>query len=447
MENNYTEDIRAEQNGEPEPLYKDSALKGFLIFLYISAVNLISVAVSLGYWFLDHNHWTEYPSVFELFLLLCNFVFIVAYTVKCFRCSFYKQLKGIAFAFLTLAVGSLVISGIFFPILEAGYIICCFLTNSHQLENIAIVFIVNMVVLGIFAFVMIFYIYVGGEDDVPRKKPYLLSVRQITVLLSVFCVCFLAIYGFALAKYEFDYDFFGENLHSETPQDEYISSITSEQRALYAKIQGGDNIAETEKMLASNGFVNQEDYLNNYYVSYSIEDYFNYYFYLSDYETEYIFSQLKDSEFSFYFYTNEMKEVDYEWDDIVSCIIIAYDNSGKINYKMFIPSAGGENRYRNYSHGEETRKWFDNLQKGENTEVALEYIRGTDSFIIEDERYNGENSSDTFIIDFWCYHPLEATVTDFLFARSYAYSDYYYHFEIKSENSIITDFQELDEDN
>jgi len=35
MENNYTEDIRAEQNGEPEPLYKDSALKGFLIFLYI----------------------------------------------------------------------------------------------------------------------------------------------------------------------------------------------------------------------------------------------------------------------------------------------------------------------------------------------------------------------------------------------------------------------------
>ncbi len=444
MENN-TENACVENNeAMTGTVNNDSSLKGILLFLYICAVNILSVAVSLGYWFLDHNHWTEEPSVFELFLLLCNFIFIVTYTVKCCRQRLYKQLKGITYAFMLTAVCSVVISGIFFPILDAGYIICCFLTNAPQPEGGLFVFIVNMLVLGISALVLFLSVYVEGEAE-PRKKPYLLSLKQITLLISAFCLCFLVLYGFAFAKYELDYDFLGENLHSETPRDEYLSSITAEQKNIYDAIRGGDDAEITEKLLISNGFIDSEYYLDNYSAFDSIEEYFDYNYFLSDYHNEYIFSQLKNCEFSLYLYINEMEEVDYDWDDIVSYIIIAYDNSGKINYKMFIPSVSG-NRYQNYTHGEETRKWFDKLQKGENAQEVLEYIIETDSCIIEDERYDGENSRSTFIIEFWCYHPLEASFADFIFNRSSGYNDYYYNFEIKTENGIIADFQELVEE-
>ncbi len=446
MEIGYDEDAAfekaIEQMGEGEEvkvefesLYEDSSLKGVLIFLYISAVNLISVAFNLGYWFLDHNHWTENPSVAELFLCLCNFVFIIVYTIKCFRRNLVKQLKGITFAYALMALGSIVISGIFFPVIFAGEYVVCYIINDSASEGNALSFVLNIVVLCISAIVMFVFVYVGGEGDVPREKPYFLSLKQITSILSVVCACFIVLYGLALAKYEFDYDFLsGQNLYSETPQEEFLPNITSEQRKVYASIKNGDKVAETEKLLESKGFIKQEE---------KIEDYFYDYSCLTLSTDEYILNQLKNTEFSFYLYTEEMKEVDYEWDDIVSCIIIAYDNSGQINYKMFIPSVGGGNRYRNYSHGEQTRKWFDNLQKSESAESALEFIRGVDSEIIEDEKFDGKNSYNTYIIEFWSHHPFEPTFTDLVFSRSTDYEEYYYVFEITAENGIIADFKQI----
>ncbi len=418
-----TEGVR----NEFEVIYKDSTVKGVLLFLYICTANVLSVAVNLGYWFLDHNYWWEVPSVAELFLCLCNLVFVVVYTIKCCRRNFEKQLTGITCAFALMALGSFLISGILFPILIAGVYAFCYVTQNPTPDSVGFIYIINILIISISAFYL--FLNISGENKL-RKKPYHLSLKQITAILSVVCACFLVIYGFALAKYEFDYDYFSPNVQTETPKDEYLTNITTEQRNLYIAIKDGDDASETEKTLLLNGFEKQDEKIKNYLFDYS---------YLSSFTEEHILGQLKGSKYSYYCYTNDMNE-SYLFDDVISCIIIAYDKSDKIIYKMFIPNFDTA-WYRNYSHGEQTKNWFDNLQKGQNTENALEFIRETDSSIIEDEKYCGQNTINTYMVEFNCYHNFAPTLSDLIFRRSSNYMDYNYNFKITAENGAITDFE------
>ena len=450
MEIGYDEDAAfekaIEQMGEGEEvktefesLYNDSTVKGVLWFVYISAFNLISAASSLGYWFLDHNHWTEDASVAELFIYLCNLVFIVTYTVKYYRQNLYKQLKGITFAFVLMAIESIVISGMFFPVFYAGEYVISYIINSPLPESGGFVFIANMIGISVFAFVLFLNTYGKSEQ---RKKPYLLSLKQITAILSTVCACFLVLYGFAFAKYEFDYDLLSGSLHSETPQEEYLPNITAEQKTLYAAIKCGDDAAEIEKILTANGFEKYSEGMNDYRV---YEDFYYFLNFAGEDMLSYLKKNINGNFYSLYCYTNIMQEED-EYDDVTSCIIVSYDKNGKISYKMFIPALNTrpDERYRNYSHGEEIRKWFDNLKKGENTEQSLEFIRSVGSCIIEDERYDENNTSSAYSIEVYCYYNLEPTFIDLIFNRTSGFDEDYYNFAVKAENGIITDFKEID---
>ena len=52
----------------------------------------------------------------------------------------------------------------------------------------------------------------------------------------------------------------------------------------------------------------------------------------------------------------------------------------------------------NYTHGEETQKWYDNIKSGDNTEAALEFIRSTGATIFEDEKYVNGVKENTYKI-------------------------------------------------
>lgn len=424
---------------EFETIYNDSTLKGILWFVYITAFNLISAASSLGYWFLDHNHWTDPPSVAELFVYLCNLVFIVTYTVKYYRQNLDKQLKGISFAIFLVAFVSIVISGIFFPVLFAGEYVLDYIIGSSFSDSGGFVFIANMIVAFVSAFVL--FLNTIGESE-RRKKPYRLSVKQITVMLSVVSACFLVLYGFAFAKDEFDYDLLSGSLRSETPQEEYLPNVTAEQRNLYASIKCGDDAAETEKTLTANGFEKYSEGMSDYRV---YEDFYYFLNFSGEEMPKYLKKNFNGNSYSLYCYTNIMKAED-EYDDVISCIIVSYDKNGKISYKMFIPALNTrpDERYRNYSHGQEVRKWFDNLKKGENTERSLEFIRSVGSCIIEDEKYDGNDISNAYSIEVYCYYLLEPSFADLIFDRMSGSYDDYFDFSVKAENGVITDFKEID---
>ena len=76
-------------------------------------------------------------------------------------------------------------------------------------------------------------------------KKYRLSLVKIAAILSVVFTGFLVIYGFAYAKYEYEY--FNDEYYTETPQIYYLSEITTEQRKVYADIKIGEREQLTEK--------------------------------------------------------------------------------------------------------------------------------------------------------------------------------------------------------
>ena len=43
--------------------------------------------------------------------------------------------------------------------------------------------------------------------------------------------------------------------------------------------------------------------------------------------------------------------------------------------------------YMNYTHGEKTQKWYNNINIGDDSESALKFIRSTGATIFEDEKY------------------------------------------------------------
>jgi len=454
MENNYTEDIRAEQNGEPEPLYKDSSLKGVLLFLGMCTINLLSVSwLGLGYWYFVEPSMHHFPSIMELAAFLAGFVFLTVHTIKCCRQKLRKQLKGMSAAYGVMALASVITSGLFYPVFNAGYLACCHITNSPAPErDLAVP--VNIVVLVAYA---LFSFWSLMSDSKPRRKPYLLSLKKITVFLSFISVCFLVLYGFAYDKYEWK----DATTFTETLEEEYLSNITAEQKKLYDSIKISDNIREAEKQLTEKGFEKYEGGYENFFskhiLPYSKEEFMEKCFenvggnncsiyrnilclcekdeLNEDYYDEYDFEGM----FGYYDYE------DYDYADIVSFIFVFYDDNGKINHKLYLPNANSSDggSYLSFNHGKETEKWFADLHKGDNCENALEFIRSTGAFIIENDKYTETGTVSTYNIYLDCCYPEKMDFMDFLFGWYPVYIDNSYNFEIKAENGVLTDFKEV----
>ena len=421
-------------------IYKDSIIRAVLLFITLCAINIMSVFdLSLGYWYFVEPLTPVYPSIVELAFYLIGFIFFTVYSIMCCRKKLQKQLIGITAALGTITLGSVITSGLFYPISNAVGLAYSYITNSpdHYADSSGkIAFSINFILLIIYT-ALVFRSYYKNPDKETRK--YRLSLVKITAILSVVSAVLLGVYGFAFAKYE--YEWFDEEYYTETSQEYYLSEITSEQRNVYADIKIGNDAKKTEKELKQNGFVKQkqnyEDFLWDCLFPYDLDDY------LTKKNPENIFT----NKYAIYCYSNEMEEPD-SWDDIISCIIISYDSNGKINYKLFIPNADGcaiDGYYLDYEHGEQARKWFDNIKKGDNTDSTLEFIRNTDAVIIEDEKYEGEIKINTYKIILQCYYPLEVDFYDFLYDRDASDKNYSYDFEIVAIDNVIT--KKTDSDN
>lgn len=413
-------------------IYKDSIIRAVLLFFGLCSINIMLVFdFGLGYWYFVEPLTPVYPSIVELAFYLVGFIFFTVYTIMCCRKKLQKQLIGITAALGTITLGSVITSGLFYPISNAVGLAYSYITNSpdHYADSSGkIAFSINFILLIIYT-ALAFRSYYKNPDKETRK--YRLSLVKITAILSVISAVLLGIYSFAFAKYE--YEWFDEEYYTETSQEYYLAEITSEQRNVYADIKIGDDAKKTEKELKQNGFVKQkqnyEDFLFDCLFSYYIDDY------LTPKNPENTFT----NQYAIYCYTNVMEDSD-NWDEIISCIIISYDPNGKINYKLFIPNADGCNidgYYLDYEHGEQTRKWFDNIKNGENADNIMDFIRNTDAFIIEDEKYEGEIKINTYKIILKCYYPLKVDFYDFLYDRDAANKNYFYDIEIVSTDGTI----------
>ena len=415
--------------------YTDSNIKAVLLFIGICTANIISVFdFELGYFYFVEPIGGNLPSIVNLLFYLIFAIFLTAYTIMCCRKRLVKQLTGITAAFVVIALGTIITSGIFFPIFNALSLVLCFITNSPDHERgatVLIAYILNFVSV-------ILYTFLTGYAIKHERKRHCLSLSKITVIMSVVSVAFLVLYGFAYAKYE--YQWVSEEYYIESPESSYTSVLTTEERKIYSDIKIGDNVVITEKMLTENGFVKQD----KKYEDYIWDCLFPYY--VRDYLLEKNPESTNESNYAIYCYRDKMKDTD-SWDDIISCIIISYDDSEKINYKLFIPGANSLNMdgyYMNYTHGEKTQKWYNNINIGDDSESALKFIRSTGATIFEDEKYVNGVKESTYKIILQCYYPYEPQFVEFLFGISPDDELYFYDFEITAQNGKITEKQMSD---
>ena len=429
-----------EQMGESEnvkadfsAIYKDSLFKAMLLFFGICIWNIALVTASLGYMnFVDPVDY-ELPSVAFLVPVLAVNVFLIVYTIKCVRQKLQKQLLGIIWSFALISLGSFITSGIFFPVINAGKLIIKYITNGlYPTEGPLSGRDLDITIVNIILVILYTALSFRAYDKMGfRNKPYRLSLKHITTLLSVICLCFTVVYGFAYAKYEWSYT---QTLNG-AKENEFSSDMTTEQKKVFDTIEVGDEIKETEKILTQNGFVRQNknyaDYIDDCYMPFWVDDY------LSEKNLE----NIKEDKYSIYCHTTEQ-----EYKDLISCVVVSYDVNGRINYKLFVPDVKdiGHISYLNYNYGAEMADLSENLQQGDSAESVLDFIRTTGAHIIEDEINKEENTINTYKIYFSCYYPLEPDIFDLIF-NSFDEEEYEYEIEIISENGVIRDFEVKDE--
>ena len=412
---------------------KDSIIRAVLLFITLSSINIMLVFdLDLGYWYFVEPLSPDFPSIVELAFCLVGFIFFTVYTIMCCRHNLEKQLIAITSALGVITLSSVITSGLFFPIFNAGSLLFCCITNNSDSESSLsgiIAYVANIAFLIICTCLTLRSYHKSSDVE---SKTYRLSLSKISVILSACFAGFLVLYSFAFAKYEYEY--FNDEYYTETPQIYYLSEITTEQRKVYADIKIGDDASLTEKELTEEGFIKE----NKNYEDYIWDCLFPYY--IDDYLTTKNPENTTTNQYAIYCYTNGMEEPD-SWDDVISCIIISCDQNGKINYKLFIPNADGCNIhgfYLDYEHGELTRSWFDDINNGDNSDSTLEFIRNTDAVIFEDEKYEGDKKINTYKIILQCYYPLEVNFYDFLFGYNPDSENYFYDIEIIAINDKIS---------
>ena len=416
-------------------LYTDSTSKAILLFIGVCTLNAISVfPFELGYWYFVEPIGGHLPSIVNLLFYLVFAVFLIVYTIMCCRKRLVKQLTGITTAFGVIALGTIITSGIFFPIFNALSLVLCYITNRPDHESgvtVLIAYILNFVAV-------ILSTFLTGYAINHERTRHRLSLSKITVIMSVVSLAFLVLYGFAYAKYE--YQWVSEEYYAESSEDSYNSVITAEQRKLYSDIKIGDNAEKTQQTLTEKGFVKKdksyEDFIWGCYYPYYVDGY------LEEKNPE----KTNGSNYAIYCYAHEMEDHE-NWDDVISCIVFSHDQNGKINYKLFIPDANSlsmDGYYMNYTHGEKTQKWYNNINIGDDSESALKFIRSTGATIFEDEKYVNGVKENTYKIILQCYYPYEPQFVEFLFGISPDDELYFYDFEITAQNGKITEKQMSD---
>lgn len=413
-------------------LYKDSTLKAILLFLGICIWNVATVTAGLGYMnFVDPVDYV-FPSIALLVPVLAGNVSLIVYTVKCVRQKLQKQLLGIIGAFVLVSLGSFVTSGIFFPVINAGKLIIKYITNGvYPTDGTMAGSDFDITVANILLVILYTVLSFIAYDKMGfRKKPYRLSLKQITVLLVAVCLSFTVVYGFAYAKYEWSYT---QTLNG-AKDNEFFSDMTIEQKKVFDTIEVGDEIKKTDKILTQNGFVRQNknyaDYIDDCYMPFWVDDY------LSEKNLE----NIKEDKYSIYCHTTEQ-----EYKDLISCVVVSYDVNGRINYKLFVPDVKdiGHISYLNYNNGAEMADLSENLQQGDSAESILDFIRTTGAHIIEDEMQKEGNKITTYKIYFSCFYPLEPDIFDLIF-NSFDEEKYEFDIEIVTENGVIKDFEVKD---
>lgn len=416
-----------------EVIYNDSTFKGKLLFFGLCIANLLPGMLGLSYVLLPDPTMPAHPTIADLFIFLCGFVLLTVYLVKCYRQSLYHQVVGITSAMGLISLCSWLYGGLFFPIINAGSLVFRFITNNLN-QNDSIPYFANILFLALY---MIMCVVSLDGPRIFKKKKYLLSIKTLSILLAIISLVFLVLYGFAYEKYERWYPLESkEEWYKETPKADYYSTITADQKHIYNSILSGEDIKTIETELFTKGFLKQETDYKEF-----IKDSFLLPFYASDYLSNQLTNNLESNQYSIYCYTNSM-DVENDYDDIISCIIIAYDNNGEINYKLFIPDLNGscyDRSYANYKHGNELKRWLNNLAIGDDAEKFLGLIRTTDASIIEDEKHDGENTTNTYQIHLQCHYELEMNFFDYIFRRYPRSVSYKYIFTLKVENSKITE--------
>lgn len=421
-----------------EVIYKDSSFKGKLAFVGLCLVNLLSIIEGYGYVILPDPPELRLPSIAVLCVFLCFFNFLTVYSVKCYRRGLYKQLAGITSAMWLITASSLFTSGLFFPVIYAGERIFRLITNdsfySNSLFYSFIVLSINFISLATYALVCNSAL---NTDKAFNRKKHVLSLKGISILIAIVSLVFVVLYGFAYEKYDrWVPQESKEEWYEETPKTDYLASITADQKQVYDAIQLNGNMKATETELVQNGFVKQKTNYDDYIWDCLFP------FYVRDYLLNQLSENIDGNRYSIFCYTNDMENKKEDYDDIISCIILSYDNNNKINYKLYIPDSNSpdiEGAYMNYTHGRKTQHWFDNLKTGESSEVALEFIRSTGATVIEDEKYDGNNTVSTYKIFLSCFYRYDTDFFDLIFDDYPETEDYSFNFTIKTENGKITE--------
>lgn len=419
-----------------EYLKKDSYIKAILIFVAITAVNFLAFQTETSYILIAEPHYDIKPSVGLLAFYLIFLIFIVARAVKCKAEGANRQYNAILIAFASMTLVSFIAGGFTYPIFNAvclnlKYLYELIFPSSEETSNWIYPYLANILFMWITALVCI----ISPFSEKSMKINFRPSAKTITLMLSVLSVLVLVNYGFAYEKYE-RWDPFEtkEEWYAETSEDTYLSFITQEQRNVYASVSVGEDIKETEKDIIEKGFVKEKasysEFLDEAELGYT----------LSDYLSEFYPENKAVDDCSVYCYTNTLEYGEDYCDDIVSCIIIFYDDNGIIKDKLFIPCVGSvylNSVYQNYGHGEETKKWFESLKKGDDCEDSLIFIRGTDAYIIENEVTQDGRTVNTYRILLECCYPLETELSDFILGTAPDFTEYDFDIILKEENGKI----------
>ena len=435
--------------GDAEPvrsqltaIHQDSSFKGFLLFLGLCGLNLLSVIAGWGYAMLPDPPLEYLPSFFTMVIFLVLATCIIVYTVKCYRQKLHQQLSGITCAFVLMALGSFVTSGLFYPIfsgivLNLEYILS-FIPGAHTGIPDFAAYWINVIFLWLYALICFIALNKGSRCG---KKKHLLSLKSVVLILSVLSMIVIVNYCFSYEKYEYWFDQSMQEYYAELDEKLFTSNITAEQRAVYISINKDDDIKETEEVLTKNGFKKYNESYEAYF-----DDSYSFTYAVDEKLKARLKENIEDNSYVFYYYINPMDDQN-KFDDVISCILVSYDEDGKVKSKFFIDDSNNDinESYQSRAHGEEVAEWFSEIKTGDDSLKSMDFIRTTGAAIFEGEKYTNQNTYAVYDIYLNCFYLLDVNYIDILFNRKPESVDYSYCFEIRAENGMITDFKDCDE--
>ncbi len=427
-----------------EYLKKDSWLKAALIIMAISAVNLFSLCEGTSYVFIAEPYFNTRPAPAYLAFYLVFFAFVAVRAVKCRRNGATKEYSAFSLSVILTAAGSFIVGGFTYPIFNAislnlKYLFGLNLVLSDEASDWLIPYLINLLFVLAAALVCTFEAF----SDKPRRLRFEISPKILAVTLSTLSMLILGVYGFAYEKFEYWFPYeTKEEYYAESSAEDYLSHLTQNPREAYNSVENGEDLKEAEGKLMKKGFFKEntdfEAFVSDnltggsYYANLKMREC------LDDIYSEsikgkecYIYSHITDAG---YVTENEYDDTEDDYGDIISGVVLSCDGDGRVIYKLFIPNLNIEydsGSYMNKSHGEETFRWFEGIEKGADCEASLNYIRKTGAFIFESEKSEGKNTVSEYKILINCFYPVESDFVDFFHGKHPREYEYDFFYEIK----------------